>query len=105
MISEDFERHVLLRPRQDFSISTFNHILLALDSAGYEYEVVHLRREPTKKDFPGVAYYDLGIRVKVPYNMYTLEYEKIGRAFIKSICDYTDCTENQIKIVSGVRWR
>ncbi len=48
-------------------------------------------------------YYDLGVKVKVPYTMYTCSYEGVARACIKAICDRTDVTETQIKIIPEVK--
>ena len=97
-MSDDFEWHVLLRPRQDFSIATLNRMLQAIDAAGYDWEVVMLRREPKKKEWPTIPYYDLGISITVPCEYYTMSYEGAARIFIKAICDRTDVTESQITI-------
>ncbi len=98
-MSIDFDWYVLLKPRQDFSIATFNRMLQALDAAGFDWEVTMIRREPKPKECPTVPYYDLGIKVTTPYTMYTWSYEGVARECIKAICDRTDVTDTQIKIV------
>ena len=98
-MSIDFEWYVLLKPRQDFSIATFNRMLQALDAAGFEWEVTMLRREAKKNEPVTVPHYDLGIKVTTPYSMYTWTYEGVARECIKAICERTDVTDSQIKIV------
>lgn len=98
-MSIDFDWYVLLKPRQDFSIATFNRMLQALDAAGFDWEVTMIRRAPKLKECTTVPYYDLGIKVTTPYTMYTWSYEGVARACIKAICDRTDVTDTQIKIV------
>ena len=99
MMGDDFDWHVLLRPRQDFSIATLNRIVLALDSLGYDWEVVHIRRPARKDEWNTIPHYDLGIRVTVPPTMYTLKYEAAANTMIKGICDYTDLSPNHFKVV------
>lgn len=102
-MSIDFDWFVKLKPRQDFSIATFNRMLQALEAAGFEWEVAMFRRPPKPKEWDTIPYYDLGIKVKAPYTMYTCSYEGVARACIKAICDRTDVTESQIKIIPEVK--
>ena len=97
----DLGSDVYVKPRQDFSIATFRRILDAVDAAGFDWRLAFIERPAKRNEDPHFPHYDLGIRVRRSNSAST--WEGLGKRVLKAICEQTDCTEDQFKLLEATQ--